>query len=500
MDRVNTMMAIALDQTWVLVWWAFALYALASAFYIILENRQTETTFAWLLLFIVLPGIGVIIYFFFGRDQRPFSARDKLTQQVIGTRLSQELDSLVEEQEAVIQQFIGDPAIPSTQRRLLELLYRTRLSLLTLDNHVEILQDAAVKYPALMEDIERAKHSIHMEYFIWQADDYMDQFADLLIKKAQQGVKVRILYDALGSLPLNFWRRGYVRRLRRGGVEIYAYLNFFSPHYLHSLNYRNHRKIAVIDGEIGYTGGMNMGKEHLVGAGPYHAWRDTHLRLTGSAVAVLQAVFVTSWYNTTTEELTDPAYFHAADQRPADTPIHIVVSGPDSQWYAIQQLYFYMILSAQHHVYIQTPVFIPDPSIAQALRTAALSGVDVKLMCAPRDTLSPVINWAANTYFADMARAGVKVYLYQPAYLHAKTISIDSTLCSVGAANLDIRSFSVNYELNAVLYDEAHTQRLERDFLCDLEHCTQFSAEEYRRRNILLRFRDSLARLLSPLL
>jgi cardiolipin synthase len=386
-----------------------------------------------------------------------------------------------------------------------ELLYRTRLSVLTLYNEVEILQDASVKYPRLIEDIKQARHSIHLEYFIWQADKYMQEFADLLIQKAQEGVKVRIIYDAIGSLPLSLWRHGYVRRLRGGGVEIYAYRRPMFPFSLHTLNYRNHRKIAVIDGKIGYTGGLNMGEEHLKGAGPYKAWRDTHLRLTGGAVAVLQAIFITSWYNTTREEIgkekdNAPIYFQAVSDKPAELPVQIVVSGPDSEWFAVRELYFFMILAAEHHVYIQSPVFVPDSAVADALKTAALSGVDVRIMCAPRDTAYSFANWAANTYFLDMVRAGVKVYLYQPGYLHAKTLSIDSTVCTVGTTNTDIRSFQVNYEINAVLYDEDLTRQLEADFERDMEGCVEFSAEEYRRRNIFLRFRDSLARLLSPLL
>jgi cardiolipin synthase len=378
---------------------------------------------------------------------------------------------------------------------------RTGLSILTAADEVEILQDAQSKYPRLEADIEAAQDSIHMEYFIWEADAYMEKFGDLLIRKARAGVEVRVLFDALGSHFLMWKNRGYLNRLRQGGVHIYPYLNFLGLLRLHTVNYRNHRKIAVIDGKIGYTGGMNMGEEHLVGAGPYTAWRDTHLRLMGDTVTILQGIFATSWYNTTHEPLLEGRYFPTHDKVPAKPiPIQIVLSGPDSEWHAIQQQYFLMILAALEHVYIQSPFFIPNAAVSEAIRVAALSGVDVKLMFAPRDTGGDLANWAANTYFLDMVDAKAKVYLYQPAYLHAKTLSIDSAVCSIGTANMDIRSFTTNYEMNAVIYDAEKTKELEAAFEKDLEGCVPFDAKAYRALPRLVRFRDSLARLLSPLL
>jgi cardiolipin synthase len=224
------------------------------------------------------------------------------------------------------------------------------------------------------------------------------------------------------------------------------------------------------------------------------------LRLTGDTVAILQGIFVNGWYNTTNEKLTDACYFGDGAESEEILPIQLVGSGPDTQWYAIQQLYFFMILAAEKTVFLQSPFFIPDPSIAEALKAAALSGVDVRLMCAPRDTENPVSNWAANTYFCDMVRAGVRVFLYQPAYLHAKTVCIDGSLCSIGTANLDLRSLQINYELNTVLYEQRLACQLEQDFLQDLEQCVEFTLDDYQAQPLHLRFRDSAARLLSPLL
>jgi len=247
---------------------------------------------------------------------------------------------------------------------------------------------------------------------------------------------------------------------------------------------------------------MNIGQEHLDGGEGFDFWRDTQVRLTGESAAVLQAVFMVDWYNAVRENLFYPPYFPAAatDAAESDVPVQILTSGPDSQWAAIRQLYASMIVSAQRHVYLQSPFFIPDPTFAEALRTAALSGVDVKLMVSARPSGNRLPDWAGNTFIEDIVKAGVRVYLYEKGYLHAKTVSIDSAVCSIGSANIDIRSFSINYELNAVFYSERIARELEADFHRDLACCAEFDPAVYRNRGVVSRFRDSVARLLSPLL
>jgi cardiolipin synthase len=484
-----------------LLWAIYVTYMVISAIYIISENRSPSVTMAWILSFLALPIAGVLIYVFFGRAVQLSSGRVLFISQDTDSMLLQRLKPLLARQTALIHMINNDEKREVAQRRLIEMGRRTGLSILTAGEDVEILQDAEVKYPRLEADIEAAQDSIHMEYFIWQADDYMQRFGDLLVRKAQEGVEVRVLFDALGSHFLLWRHLGYLNKLRRGGVKIIPYLNFIGLLRLHTVNYRNHRKVAVIDGKIGYTGGLNMGEEHLKGAKPYSAWRDTHLRVTGDTVAILQGIFTTSWYNTTHEILTASRYFPERTELPENPiPIQIVLSGPDSEWHATQQQYFLMIVSAQKHVYIQSPFFIPNSAIAEAIKDSALSGVDIKLMFAIRDTGTPIANWAANTYFLDMVDARAKVYLYKPAYLHAKTISIDSEVCSVGTANMDIRSFNINYEMNAIIYDAEKAKELEAAFQKDLEGCVQFDARAYRAQSRFVRFRDSLARLLSPLL
>jgi cardiolipin synthase A/B len=313
----------------------------------------------------------------------------------------------------------------------------------------------------------------------------------------RSGVEVRLLYDPIGS-QAHVGRR-YVKEMLAAGIQMAP----TSPRYqLHTISYRNHRKITVIDGVIGYTGGMNIGQEHLDGGAGFDSWRDTQVRLIGDSATILQAVFMVDWYNAVGENLFHAKYFpaNAIDPAAGEIPVQILTSGPDSQWAAIRQLYSFMIVSAQRHVRMQSPFFVPDATLAEALRTAALSGVDVKVMVSARPSGNRLPDWAGNTFIDDIVTAGVRVFLYEKGYLHAKTISIDSEICSIGSANIDIRSFSINYELNAVFYSRQIARELERDFELDLHDCSEFDPEVYRDRGTSIRFRDSVARLLSPLL
>lgn len=471
---------------------AFGAYVVVAIVFLVLENRRPQATLAWILAFFFLPGLGLAAYFLFARSRKAFSRERKLLTQDVEAGAPDLLQPILARQEAELS-LLERRGAPD--RRLAMLLRRNARSALTRRNDAEILQDAASFYPRLMADIEAARHSVHLQYFIWGADDFTERLKNLLIAKARQGVEVRLLYDPIGSLM--HLRPGYLRGLAAAGVRVFP----TSPLWrLHTVSYRNHRKITVVDGRIGYVGGMNIGEEHLSGGKGFEAWRDTQLRLAGEAAALLQLVFAVDWRNAGGESLYAPAYFPPAAAETGDAPVQILTSGPDSQWAAIRQLYFAMIAGAQKRIYVQSPFFIPDASIAEALSSAALSGVDVRLMISARASGNPWPAWAAQTYFMEAARAGVRVYLYEKGYLHAKTISVDSEVCSIGSANIDIRSFSINYEINAVLYSAALAQALERAFERDLEDCAAFDPAAYRRRSLPVRLRDSTARLLSPLL
>ncbi len=470
-----------------------AVYALVMGLFLISENRTPQATLAWMLVFIFLPGIGVLAYLFFGRDGKAFSKQSELLRQDLRANALPLLEPILSRQDAELDRLERETP---NRRKLAVLVRRNSHSALTRRNRVEIQQNATRFYPSLIEAIKAARHSIHLQYFIWAVDPFTERLKQILIEKARAGIEVRLLYDPIGSQA--HVGRQYVREMQAAGIRMAP---TSAPYDLHTISYRNHRKITVIDGAIGYTGGMNIGQEHLDGGAGFDFWRDTQVRLTGESAAVLQAVFMVDWYNAVRENLFYPAYFPAgATDAAGDVPVQILTSGPDSQWAAIRQLYSSMIVSAERHVYLQSPFFIPDATLAEALRTAALSGIDVKLMVSAHPSGNRLPDWAGNTFIEDIVKAGVRVYLYEKGYLHAKTVSIDSEVCSIGSANIDIRSFSINYELNAVFYSEQIARELEGDFHRDLASCTEFDPAVYRNRGTLPRFRDSVARLLSPLL
>jgi cardiolipin synthase len=473
---------------------SLTLYALVMTVFLISENRRPQATLAWILVFVFAPVIGGLIYILFGRDRKAFSKQRRLLRQDLEANALPLLSPLLSRQDAEIARLEHESA---GHRRLMMLVRRNSHSALTKHNCVEIQQDAAEFYPSMMKDIKSARHSIHLQYFIWGADPFTEGLKEILTAKARAGVEVRLLYDPIGSQA--HVGRAYVREMLAAGIRMAP----TSPLYqLHTISYRNHRKITVIDGAIGYTGGMNIGQEQISGGEGFDSWRDTQLRIVGECAALLQAVFMVDWYNAVRENLFAAAYFPTSAMEPADgdVPVQILTSGPDSQWAAIRQLYSFMVVSAKQHVFIQSPFFIPDATIAEALMSAALSGVDVKVMLSARPSGNRLPDWAGNTYVADIVAAGVRVFLYQKGYLHAKTISIDSEICSIGSANIDIRSFSINYEINAVVYSRDLACALEAAFGADLAHCRPFDADEYRSRSRIVRFRDSVARLLSPLL
>jgi cardiolipin synthase A/B len=481
------------DVAWI-IGAAVALYALVMGVFLISENRTPQATLAWMLAFILAPGLGVLIYFLFGRGTKAFSQERTLLRQSLAANALPALGSILSHQDTAIERLGAESG---NRRRLLRLVRHNSLSALTQHNQVEIQQDAATFYPSLIDDLRRARYSIHLQYFIWRADPFTEQLKEILTAKARSGVEVRLLFDPVGS-HANL-TRAYVRELQAAGVRVAP----TSPLYrAHTISYRNHRKITVVDGTIGYTGGMNIGQEQLDGGDEFDAWRDTQVRIVGEAAAVLQAVFMVDWYNAVRENLFASVYF---PQRPEETtgdgvPVQILTSGPDSQWAGIRQLYAFMVASAQHHVFLQSPYFIPDATLAEALRTAALAGIDVRVMISARPSGNRLPDWAGNTYMADIVTSGVRVFRYETGYLHAKTISVDSKACSIGSANIDIRSFSINYELNAVLYSERLAKELEGDFERDLTGCSEFDVSTYNERHRTSRFRDSVARLLSPLL
>jgi cardiolipin synthase A/B len=464
---------------------------------ILLDNRSPQSTFAWMFLMLSFPILGFLIYIMFGRGYKAFSHENQLAQiggiaSLYGPVIKPLLDVQNEYANLVLRE-----KPESYRERLLALVKHNSPSLLTAYNRVEILQDITEKYPRLLEDVQNAKSSIHMLYYIWSEDEFTIKLKDALIERAKAGVTVRALADA-SCLNVS---KEYLQELREAGVKIYPYLAYMKIGRLHSANYRSHRKIVVIDGRIGYIGGMNLDKEQLPGGNRLGSWRDTHLRIEGEAALALQSAFAVSWYNQTQEKFDAETHFPKPDisQLPV-TPVQITLGGPDSQWKAMQQLYFYMIMNAKRKVQIQSPFFIPDESLLEAIKAAALSGVEVEVMVSKHGTALELAHRASFTYLAEVARAGAKVYLYNKGYFHSKTINLDSQLCAVGTANFDIRSFSINYEAMAVLYDSDKARELAADFENDINCCEVFSLEQYEASPFWHRLLNSTTRLASPLL
>jgi cardiolipin synthase len=470
---------------------AFA-YALSVTAFLALQNRSPQSTFAWVLLFVVFPPGALLIYRMFGRGQYIFSRHLTLAKLLEKSTLADRAARVVAAQPGAIA------GLADTQGELAHLaamLWASGRSPLTMGNRLEILQNASEKYPRLLDDIRAASRSVHMVYYEWASDAFTDKVGEVLREKVRSGVEVRILYDPVGSYSM--LNRQYVEGLRRDGVRMQP---FSSLYQLHTLSYRSHRKLAIMDGRVGYSGGLNMTEKHLTGPKGFTGWRDTHTRITGEAVTILQSVFATMWTNAAGENLFDERYFPEVQAGEGGVPIQVVSAGPDSRWETIRQAYLAMIALARHHVYLQSPFLVLDTSVGEAMKTAALAGVIVRVMIAPGGgELSPAYR-AGMTYAADLALAGVQVLLYKGAYFHSKTICVDSRICSIGSANIDIRSFSINYETNLVVYDEAVTRELEADFLEDLAHCVPFSADEYDAQKASSRLIDSVMRLGSPLI
>lgn len=459
---------------------------------IFLERRNAAVTWAWLLVLFFLPGIGFILYLVFGQN---LSKRKLYRVQDDKRRIA---DTLVEFQK---QQFrsgeikYNDPSAAYYQ----DMIYMNLTSsnaLYTQDNKVDIFTDGNDKYQALLQDIREAKDHIHLMYFIVRNDELGRKLVHELSRKAKEGVKVRFLYDAIGSSRLP---RSFFQSLKEAGGEVAAFFPSRIPYLNLRVNYRNHRKLAIIDGARGYIGGLNIGTEYLGLNRRFGYWRDTHLKLQGSAVLQIQAQFLLDWTLTLAGDFPVEARYFPAKVSHGRAGLQIVASGPDNEWEQIKNAFIKMILAAKETVYIQTPYFIPDDSLLTALQMAALSGVDVKIML-PDKPDHKIVYWASYSNLRELLNCGGTCYLYEKGFLHAKTIVVDGRVASVGTANMDNRSFKLNFEINAFIYDTQTATRLYDIFLEDLKYSTQLTREMYNKRPLFNRFKESCARLLSPIL
>src|SRR5690625_3176020 len=458
---------------------------------IFLERKNASSTWAWLMVLFFIPILGFLLYLIFGRrlsNQKIFTW-DTKSRLGVKREVASQLAALED------QTF----SLKDNQLMKYKDLYYMHLknndAIFTQSNSVEIFTDGDEKFTALITDLENATDHIHLLYYIIRHDQLGTKIADVLIKKAQEGLEVRLLFDDMGSRSLS---RRYIRRLKNAGVHVDAFFPPKIPKLNFKINFRNHRKLAIIDGKVGYIGGFNIGDEYLGKKKKFGYWRDTHLRIYGDAVRNMQTRFILDWNQASRNDiLYEDRYYSAIPA--GNIGVQIVSSGPDSEWEQIKYGYIKMILSAKEYIYIQTPYYIPDESLRDALRIAVLSGVKVKLMI-PNKPDHPFVYWATLSYIGDLLNAGAEVYIYQNGFLHAKTIVVDGKIASVGIANIDVRSFRLNFEVNAFLYDEEIAQKLVDAFQHDITLSTQMTKKLYEQRSIGIRFKESVSRLLSPIL
>lgn len=458
---------------------------------ILLDNRDPSSTVAWLMVLFILPVIGIFLYLYIGRNHRKKKTFIKKRNEdyIILNNLLREQFSFINYGKIFKKDF------NDIKGKIIPLLLNNTRSPITVNNKVKILQNGEITFTEMLNDINKAKDHIHIEYFIIKNSHIGRKFQQALIKKAEEGLEIRLIYDAVGSIRL---KKSFIKPLMDAGIQIKCFLPVTLPFFGSRLNYRNHRKILVIDGKIGFTGGINIGDEYLGKNKKMGFWRDTHLKIEGEAVYVLQGIFLADWHFVSGETIDGFRYFPPQGYC-GEKIIQIASSGPDSYWASIHQAYFSAINSARERIYITTPYLVPDDGILLALKTAALRGVDVKLLL-PIKPDHKTVFWASKSHFEGLLEAGVRIYQYEKGFVHGKVFIVDNNFVSIGTANLDIRSFRLNFEVNAFIYDKEVNYSVTRDFSEDLRVSREVVLNEYRNRPIIHKVKESIARIFSPVL
>lgn len=452
---------------------------------VLMDNKQPEKTMAWILVLCFMPIVGIIFYLFFGQNTRKEKVISERSMDLLMKRSMLEFA----EQENL--------HIPRRNRPLMKLFTNQNWALPFKDNEVSIFTDGYEFVSTLLYNIGQAQDHIHLDTYIIEDDPLGNLVADALIDKARQGVEVRLLYDDVGC-----WRvkDRFFNRMKAAGIQVYAFMPVRFPAFTGKVNYRNHRKLCVIDGKVGFIGGMNIALRYVKGTAR-QTWRDTHLRIRGGAVYAIQRAFLVDWYFVSRTLVTDRRYYPPVDKTINNNCLtQIVTSSPVSPWPDIMQGYVRVLLQAHRYVYMESPYFLPTEPVLFAMRTAALSGVDVRLIV-PRHGDAKLVEWASRSYLMEVIEAGVKVYLYEPGFNHSKILVSDDNLSSCGSTNIDFRSFENNFEANAFFFNEGMALRLKKVFLTDQAQSTLVDDVSYFiKRPFLQRLLESLVRLLSPLL
>ena len=464
----------------------YQIIAIIAVIHVIMDNRQPSKTMAWALVIWFLPVVGIVFYLFFGvntRKERHVSERsmNQLTKR-----------SMLEFAE---QQNLH---LPEKHKPLIDLFINQNLSLPFKDNKMEAYTDGYQFFPALLAAIHEAKNHIHIDMYIFAEDALGCLVADALIAKAQEGVEVKLIYDDVGCWNVS---HRFFERMREEGIEVVSFLPVRFPSFTSKVNYRNHRKIIVIDGTVGFIGGMNIALRYVKGTGTM-PWRDTMLKVTGGAVYALQRAFLVDWYFVDRTLLSDRKYYPpmtGSHQTVNNCLAQVVTSGPVTPYPEIMQGFVRVILGARRYLYLETPYFMPNDSILFALKTAALAGVEVRVLC-PMYSDARFVEWASRSYLREVVEAGVQVSLYKAGFLHSKLMVCDDSITTCGSTNLDFRSFENNFEANIFFYDEGIALRMKKVFMNDLEQSVSLTEIPSRMHgSFLMRLWESVTRMLSPL-
>ena len=458
---------------------------LAAILAVLTDDRQPSKTLAWLMVLAFLPILGIVIYFFFGRNTR----KEKLISQRSLDQLTKRSMLEFAEQKNL--------KIPDEQSALIKLFLNQNWALPFKDNMVDIFTNGYDFFHSLLRDIGKARHHVHIDSYIFNDDALGHMVADALMAKAQQGVEVRVVYDDVGCWKVS---NDFFEQMREAGIEVHSFMPVKFPAFTGKVNYRNHRKLCIVDGKTGYIGGMNIATRYIQGRNGQD-WRDTHLRIRGGAVYGIQKAFLVDWYFVDRTLVSSRRYYPELSEKPKnDCLIQIVTSSPISQWPDIMQGYVRILMQAKRYVYMATPYFLPTESVLFAIRTAALAGVDVRIMI-PYKTDAKVVEWASRSYVKQTVESGVKVYLYKAGFNHSKLLVSDDALCTVGSTNIDFRSFENNFEANAFIYDQKMARRLKEVFLQDVRDSVMLEdVKDLGRRSYFKQLWESLIRLVSPLL
>lgn len=470
----------------------FLINIMLSLVIIFRERKSTSSTWSWLFVVNVLPIFGFILYILIGRgisDYRIFELKSQLKH---GFKSEIERAKKAYSEDKFLTKITDNHVIG----QLLHMLFISEESLVSMNTGVTLFTDGREKFDALIADIARASHHIHVEYYIFRMDNIGKEVTAALIAARKRGVEVRVLIDSWGS---NGTKHRHFKDLIAAGGEVVYFFPLILPLINPRTNYRLHRKIVVIDGQIGYTGGFNIGDEYVSITKKFGYWRDNHLRVTGDVVYSLQNRFIMDWNSQHQYEIKESLPYFLETKASGNLTAQFVTSGPDSKREQIKMTYLKMINGAEDEIIIQTPYYIPDDAIHEALKLALLSGVKVKLLI-PNKPDHPFVYWATYYYSGSLVGYGAEVYTYEMGFVHAKTIIVDGSFASVGSANFDYRSFMLDFEGNMVIYDRDFAQQLRKNFLDDVKVSQQLTLERYAQRSAVIKFKEGIARLIGPML